>query len=57
MPPGNTLLKGQNIFHNLLIQVRTKLKLCTKTLLIDKKLTSKLYVCKQQHVSLGNNLC
>ena len=56
MPPGNTLFKGQNIFHNLLILAHTKLKLCTQTLLIDVKLTSKLHVCKQQHVPLGNTL-
>ena len=56
MPSGNTLLKGQNIFHNLLTIVHTKLKLCTQTLFINIKLTSKLHVCKQQHVPLGNTL-
>ena len=53
MPSGNTLLKGQNVFHNLLILVSTKLKLCTQTF-VNMKLTSKLHVCKQQHVPLGN---
>ena len=51
MPSGNTLLKGQNIFHNLLILAHTKLKLCTQTLFVNIKLTSKLHVCKQ-HVPL-----
>ena len=54
MPSGNTLSNEQNIFHNLLILVSTKLKLCTQTLFVNIKLTSKLHVCKQQHVPLGN---
>ena len=47
---------GHKYVHNLHILARMKLKVCTQTLIVNIKITTKLHVCKQQQTASGNRL-
>ena len=52
---GNTLLLGRKMVITCTYYVaQMKLKLCTQTLFINIKITTKLHVCKQQQTASGN---